>query len=475
MTVCGRCAAPMVGTPPVCPRCMLDAELPPLVIGDRIELGEEIGGGGMATVFRGRHLGLDRDVAVKVLAPALAADPELRDRFTHEARAMARLDHPRIVRVLDSGTDGDVSYIVMELVGGGDLGHHLPLPPARAIAVAMQVCEGLEAAHQQGIVHRDIKPQNILVDREGDAKIGDFGIAALREADRMTRPGAAVGTPAFMAPEALSGAPPDPRMDVFATGLLLREMVSAPPGTPQPPGLAAVIARATERAPEDRYASAAALRAALAALTEGQAPSAPPGALDTAERTWRSVVALVLTVATAASLYALLASVTPRVLTAEQVAPLTMAHVEPLGDGRFVSRARFETGPMLAALLAVASGFAAFGLLHRHWRQAGLLERRPAQPVPEATTVLVMGVVAFAVFATRRLVLVPLVPGLAVYVPLLGGLLETAALYTLWVALLECGRAGRSPAREPRLVVGVLLFMIPPLFELWSYLTTWAP
>ena len=152
------------------------------VVGGRYALLDVLGTGGMATVWRAVDQVLDREVAVKMLSPQLAADPAFRDRFEREARHVARLSHPRLVMVFDCGTDGDAPYIVMELVAGRTLRQVLDeagsLPPDDAIGIAAAVCDALDAAHQAGLVHRDIKPQNIALSPAG-VKVLDFGIARL--------------------------------------------------------------------------------------------------------------------------------------------------------------------------------------------------------------------------------------------------------------------------------------------------------
>ncbi len=177
---CPRCHAPLatdrIG---LCPVCLLEAPLQPAIVGGSVDLGEEIGRGGMGSVYRGKHLRLGIDVAVKLLPESLAADPSFRTRFGREARALASLRHPGIVAVHDFGEEAGQPYIVMEFVGGGRLSDRLPLPLARAIDVALQVCDALACAHRAGIVHRDVKPDNLLLDADGRVKVADFGIATI--------------------------------------------------------------------------------------------------------------------------------------------------------------------------------------------------------------------------------------------------------------------------------------------------------
>jgi eukaryotic-like serine/threonine-protein kinase len=198
------------------------------------------------------------------------------------------------------------------------------------------------------------------------------------------------------------------------------------------------------------------------------------GALAPEERHWLRAVALVQTLATAAVLWALLLSVTPRILAPGDVQPLIMLGAEMLPHGRVVSRARFETWPTLAALATGIAALLAQGLLRRHWRQAGLDHPRPQQRVAESTAVLVCGVVAVALYVARR-VLAPPTSFWTSYVPILGGLLELATLFMAWSAVLQAWRTSRPLTREPRLWLGMGLALIPPVVDLAGYLRDWRP
>ena len=249
----------------------------------------------MGTVWRGEDPLLARSVAVKTLDPRLAEDDDLRARFRREAVAAAAVAHPNIVATYDTGEDDGVAYIVMELVEGATLRQaidlHGALPPARAADIAAQVADALAAAHARGLVHRDVKPSNVLVQLDGRVKVTDFGIAkaADQSAEELTRTGSVMGTAKYLAPEQLEGQPVDERADVYSLGLVLFEMLagqtpfgaeteiatavarltSQPPrlGDLRPhvaPGLAHVVDRALERNPEDRWPNAASMRDALA-------------------------------------------------------------------------------------------------------------------------------------------------------------------------------------------------------------------
>ncbi len=182
------------------------------VIGDRYELGEPIGRGGMATIFRATDLRMGRMVAVKVLREVYSSDPKFVTRFQREARAASALQHPNIVQVFDYGQSGESYYIVMEYVDGADLRRYLKrrgvLSNERAVEIAHDVALGLGAAHRRGIVHRDVKPQNILLNDDGLVKLTDFGIASMyKDAgdERLTTTGMTLGTVQYYAPEQAQG------------------------------------------------------------------------------------------------------------------------------------------------------------------------------------------------------------------------------------------------------------------------------
>jgi hypothetical protein len=205
-------------------------------------LTEKIGEGGMGVVWKAVDTRLDRDVAVKVLPDTVAGDPERLARFEREAKSVATLAHPNILAVYDFGRDGDTTYMVTELLDGESLGERLregALPPRKTTELARQVARGLAAAHAKGVVHRDIKPDNIYVTREGRAKILDFGLASLATTDdlasqpddtptrtSLTMPGRVVGTTDYMSPEQVRGDAVDHRSDIFSFGVVLIEMLS---------------------------------------------------------------------------------------------------------------------------------------------------------------------------------------------------------------------------------------------------------
>jgi serine/threonine-protein kinase len=193
-----------------------------------------VAGGGMGEVFRGHDLLLDRKVAIKVLQPSLASEPELVERFKQEARSAARLNHPNIVSVHDWGAEDDRTYyMVMEYVPGTDVREVLtlggPLDPGQAVETIASVCEALSVAHAAGLVHRDIKPENILIARDGTVKVTDFGIAAVADAD-FTLPGGTIpGTIRYMSPEQARGEDATLSSDIWAAGAMLFELLTGAP------------------------------------------------------------------------------------------------------------------------------------------------------------------------------------------------------------------------------------------------------
>jgi hypothetical protein len=236
---------------------------------------EEIGRGGMGVVYLAEDVRLGRRVALKALPPVVAANPELQQRLRREARAAATITHPAVATVYAlEEIDGHL-LIVSEYVAGETLRAWIdrgPFDPARARAVAIQIAGALAAAHDAAVVHRDLKPENVLITATGDVKVVDFGIAHVEgpEATRLTRAGAMLGTPAYMAPEQLLGASVDSRADIYAFGVLLSEMttgrhplsaVTAPRSAPTP--FATIVARCIQPDPGARYASARELIAAL--------------------------------------------------------------------------------------------------------------------------------------------------------------------------------------------------------------------
>ena len=288
---------------------------------DHYRIESKLGEGGMGVVYKARDVHLNRVVAIKVLPPARAGDAERRERFFREARAASALNHPHIVTIHDIRSHDDVDFIVMEHVEGQTLDELIPaggMAPARALKHAVQIADALARAHGAGVLHRDIKPSNVMVTREGDVKILDFGLAKLFEAAppspdaaTMTRPlteeGVVVGTAAYMSPEQAEGRPLDPRSDVFSFGALLYETLTgakpftgdswlatltkvlkedpAPPGTLAriPPDLEKAVLRCLRKDPARRYQTMADLKVALEDLEAESASGSTPAALAAAK------------------------------------------------------------------------------------------------------------------------------------------------------------------------------------------------
>ena len=282
----------------------------PKNLSSRYELGEIIGFGGMSEVHKARDLRLGRDVAIKVLRADLARDPTFYLRFKREAQNAAALNHPAIVAVYDTGEaevdGGPLPYIVMEYVDGETLRDIVrgkgPLPPRRAMEVIADVCAALDFSHKNGIVHRDMKPANIMINRQGAVKVMDFGIArAIADSSNpMTQTAAVIGTAQYLSPEQARGEQVDARSDVYSVGCVLYEILTGqPPFTgdspvavayqhvredPKLPSLVhpgvpreldSVILKAMAKNPANRYQSAAEMRADLIRVLGGQKPHAP--------------------------------------------------------------------------------------------------------------------------------------------------------------------------------------------------------
>jgi len=218
-------------------------------VGDgRYRLERPLGHGGMGTVYVAHDVELDRPVAVKLLAESLAGDETFRRRFLREARLAARLSHPNVVAVYDAGEAQDGRpYIVMELVDGSTLEGRGPLPPREAVGLALQACRGLAHAHAAGLVHRDVKPHNLLLRTDGTLKVADFGIARAAEATALTQVGTVLGTAAYLAPEQATGGEVTPATDVYALGAVLYELLTGRP--PYEPASLADLAERPEITP----------------------------------------------------------------------------------------------------------------------------------------------------------------------------------------------------------------------------------
>lgn len=240
-----------------------------------------IGRGGMGAVYEARQVDLDRQVALKLLPPALNEDATFAERFRREAQTMARLRHPNILSVFEFGQSAAGHlYFSMEYVAGGDLGARMkrgPLSPLEALRLVKELCAALEVAHAHGVIHRDIKPSNILLTADGTVKVADFGIAVLgdRPAERLTHTGIAIGTMEYAAPEQAAGTAVDPRSDLYSVGVVCYELLTGrlPRGIFDPPSkvnaavspaVDPVVHTAMQNDPDRRYQTAAELQQAIA-------------------------------------------------------------------------------------------------------------------------------------------------------------------------------------------------------------------
>jgi serine/threonine-protein kinase len=208
---------------------VVDAGAAPEVVAGRYELGPVLGRGGMGEVRAARDLTLGRDVAVKLLHHGLAGDERVSRRFDHEARAAAKLTHPNVVRVYDAGEHRGRPFIVMERLDGGTLADEIargPLSETRVRVVGVQVLEALAAAHKQGVLHRDVKPSNVMIAPDGSVRVADFGIAKSEFATEGTTTGTVVGTLGYLPPERLQGEAASAASDCYAVGVLLYEALS---------------------------------------------------------------------------------------------------------------------------------------------------------------------------------------------------------------------------------------------------------
>ncbi len=327
---CPKCGAELPNNAPsgICPKCLMKAgleseqdvgsasEINPTKLWSgfvpptpedlakffpQLEILELLGKGGMGAVYKARQPGLDRPVAVKILPPEIGSDPAFAERFTREARALAKLTHQNIVSIFDFGQAEGQYYFIMEYVDGANLRQVMEtgaIKPEEALAVVPQICEALQFAHDEGIVHRDIKPENILVDKQGRVKIADFGLAKLlgKATAEVTLTGThqAMGTLHYMAPEQMQGAGAvDHRADIYSLGVVFYELLTGelPLGRFEPPSkkvridvrLDDVVLRSLESAPARRYQHASDVKTdveSIVGVSDSRLPAAQP---DTAE------------------------------------------------------------------------------------------------------------------------------------------------------------------------------------------------
>lgn len=324
--ICPKCQSPLPQDAPggLCPKCVLGAvgtnaeqgrtgtgDLPSLeqlgAIFPHLEILELIGRGGMGFVFKARQPHLDREVALKLLPEKLGTDPHFAERFTREARFLAKLNHPNIVMVHDFGYAGGFYFLTMEYVEGLNLRQAMRIgkfSPAEALAIVPKICDALQFAHEQGVLHRDIKPENILLDTRGRVKIADFGIAKLLGEDKaavtLTGTGASLGTPHYMAPEQFENpSQVDHRADIYSLGVVFYEMLTGelPLGRFSAPSqradlderIDAIVLRALAKQRELRQKDARELQSEVETVATSAATSTarvPPPKLSLWKRVW---------------------------------------------------------------------------------------------------------------------------------------------------------------------------------------------
>ncbi|BBY97777.1 serine/threonine protein kinase [Mycolicibacterium fallax] len=293
---------------------MTPEELQGATLDGRYQVQNVVASGGMSTVYRGVDLRLDRPVALKVMDSRYAGDQQFLTRFQLEARAVARMSHPALVAVYDQGVDGRSPFLVMELVEGGTLRELLrergPMPPHAVAAVLRPVLAGLAVAHHAGLIHRDVKPENVLISDDGEVKLADFGLVRAVAQAGITSTSVILGTAAYLSPEQVSTGDADPRSDIYAVGVLVFELLTGhtpfdgdsplavayrriDTDVPAPSSLIGgvpvqfdeLVARATRRDRDERYADADEMGADLEAIVEelGLPPFRVPAPRDSAE------------------------------------------------------------------------------------------------------------------------------------------------------------------------------------------------
>ncbi|NNE91847.1 MAG: protein kinase [Verrucomicrobiales bacterium] len=335
---CPKCGAEKPGGAPggLCPVCLMAEAMVPTADGEgerqrpeppdletvqaafpQLEILELIGVGGMGMVYKARQTSLNREVALKLLAPHRDREAGFSERFTREAQALAAMNHPNIVTVHDFGQANDFFFLLMEFVDGVNLRQAMKagkFTPEEALAIVPPICEALQYAHDRGIVHRDIKPENLLLDKDGQVKVADFGIARIlhedesdigeaeqEEIDFSLTAGTALGTPNYMAPEqADTPETVDHRADIYSLGVVFYEMLTGePPSGPlRPPSsrvavdvrLDEIVLRALADSPELRWQSATDLRTQVQTIVENQLAPTPVGGVDPGAETVSAVV-----------------------------------------------------------------------------------------------------------------------------------------------------------------------------------------
>src|SRR6058998_2835609 len=294
---CRSCGLDLAATPIQNPQELTELELVREQLKDEYEILDELGRGGMAIVFKAREKQLEREVAIKVLPFSLAFDKEFVERFQREARTSAKLEHPSIIPIYRVGKSGRVIYFVMKFLRGKPLASVLAargsLPPAEISQILVQVARALAYAHKSGIVHRDIKPDNIMFDEHGQAVVTDFGIAKAATGGKLTGTGMSIGTPHYMSPEQARAQALDGRSDIYSLGVvafksltggvpfdgedsfsigykhIMEELAAPPLESPEQRALFEIIRKMMAKAPDDRFQTADELVESLEAAGGG--------------------------------------------------------------------------------------------------------------------------------------------------------------------------------------------------------------
>lgn len=369
------------------------------IVNDRYEIGKRIGRGGMAEIFQARDILLDRPVAMKVLFPEFATDPAFVERFRREAQAAANLNHPNIVAVYDWGKVNNTYYIAMEYVNGRTLADILKqsgtLTPMQVCDVMSEVASALISAHQNGVIHRDIKPGNILVSTTGQVKVADFGIARALGAgveQGLTQTGAVMGTATYFSPEQAQGASTDQRSDIYSLGVVMYEMLSGVPPftgenavaiaykqvherampldqrlTSAPPEVAAIVAKCMEKSPDDRYLSAEEVRDELRRFVEGM-PVLAVSAKKEAERATQVLPQTDVNATTVISAQDAATELLPKI----SPTATKQTNYPPYDDKSPQRTAVFVFGALFAAIVLLAGGLFLYQTLTRNSANASI-------------------------------------------------------------------------------------------------------
>jgi serine/threonine-protein kinase len=369
------------------------------IVNDRYEIGKRIGRGGMAEIFQARDILLDRPVAMKVLFPEFATDPAFVERFRREAQAAANLNHPNIVAVYDWGKVNNTYYIAMEYVNGRTLADILKqsgtLTPMQVCDVMSEVASALISAHQNGVIHRDIKPGNILVSTTGQIKVADFGIARALGAgveQGLTQTGAVMGTATYFSPEQAQGVSTDQRSDIYSLGVVMYEMLSGvAPFTGEnavaiaykqvhehampldqrltsvPPEVSAIVAKCMEKSPDDRYSSAEEVRDELRRFVEGM----PVLAVTEKTESGRATQVLPQTDVNATTVISAQDAATELL---PKISPTTtkQTNYPPYDDKSPQRTAVFVFGALFAAIVLLAGGLFLYQTLTRNSANASI-------------------------------------------------------------------------------------------------------